>query len=133
MKASAITCVVLCIIMVLHGCSAPETRKVDDQVVASNLSFIRDGKTSRSEILAQLGQPASVYENGRIVIYWLQEGSSGELQATTKNMAALGIDTRSYQHNSVYGSIESKSGYYNLILVFTDNDILEEHSLVFIR
>ena len=133
MKASSITCVVLYIIMSLHGCSALETRIIDDQEVKTGFSFIRDGKISRSEVLARLGQPASTYENGRIVIYWLQEDSDGVLQVTTKNSTALSIDNRSYLHDLEYGTRESKSGYYNLVLVFTDNDILKEHSLVFIR
>jgi len=119
--------------MALHGCSAPETRVIDNQEVESNFSFIRDGEITRSEILKRLGQPASYYEDGRVVIYWLQEDSNGVLQVTTKNSTALSINNRSYLHNLEYGTKESKSGYYNLVLIFTDNDILEEHSLVFIR
>ena len=132
-KASSITCVVLYIIMALHGCSTLETRMVDAQVVGSSFPFIRDGVITRNEILERLGQPASYFEDGRVVIYWLQEDSNGVLQVTTKNSTALSINNRSYLHNLEYGTKESKSGYYNLILIFTDNDILEEHSLVFIR
>lgn len=119
--------------MLLHGCSAPETRMVDDRVVESSFPFIRDMEVTRNEILKRLGQPASYFEDGRIVIYWLQEGSNGVLQVTTKNSTALSINNRSYLHNLEHGKKQLKSGYYNLVLIFTDDDILEEHSLVFIR
>jgi hypothetical protein len=133
MKVLMQVCFVVYLAVFLQGCSTSETRMIDIQEVVSDFSFIRDGKISRNEVLARLGQPASVYENGRIIIYWVQEDNNGVLQVTTKNSTAVSINNRSYLHDLENGTRGSKSGYYNLVLVFTDNDILEEHSLVFIR
>ena len=133
MKAWMRTCFFLSLPMFLHGCSTPETRILDHQVIASNLPFIRVGEITRSEILDQLGKPASFFEDGMIVIYWLVENDNGVLEVVPKNATAI----RLLEH-SVINSFErrprrSRSGYYNLVLVFGNNDILEEYSLVFIR
>jgi len=134
MKATSITCVFLYIIITLHGCSAPETRLVDDQVVGSSFPFIRDGKITRSEILKRLGQPASYFEDGSIVIYWLLEDEHGVYEVVPRNVAAIGLQNRSVIDVIDAPQLQNqKTGYYNLVLVFDKNDILAEHSLVFIR
>lgn len=133
MKVWMQVCFVVSLAVLLQGCSTSKTRMIDILEVESDFPFIRNGKTSRDEVLARLGEPASVYENGKIIIYWVQEDNNGVLQVTTKNSTAISINNRSYLHDLEHGTRVSKSGYYNLVLVFTDNDILEEHSLVFIR
>lgn len=140
MKPSSLTCVALYIIIALHGCSTPETHMVDGQLVGSSFPFIRDGKITRSEILDRLGQPASYFENGSIIIYWLFEDKHGLFEVVSKNPATITLQKHSIL-DILGGSggsnkgrrIDTRSGYYNLVLVFDNNNILTEHSLVFIR
>ena len=109
---------------------------VDDQVVGSSFPFIRDGKITRNEILERLGQPASYFEDGSIVIYWLLEDEHGVYSVVPKNVTAISLHSRSVIDAFDSSTIELKTtgtGYYNLVLVFDNNDILAEHSLVFIR
>ena len=123
----------------LLGCSSPETRRVDDGVAVSGFPFLHDGKITRGEILDRLGQPASYFEDGMVVIYWLREGEHGELEVVPRNATAIRL--HNYDTLVFLGSTneprqpqkDSGTGYYNLVLVFDDNDILAEHSLVFIR
>jgi len=136
MKAPSITCVVLFIIMALHGCSAPETRMVEDHLVGSSFPFIRNGKITRSEIVERLGQPASHFEDSSIVIYWLLENEHGVFEVVPKNVTAISLQTRSIIDAFDSATTERKTaetGFYNLVLVFDNHDILAEHSLVFIR
>jgi hypothetical protein len=136
MKALSITCVVLCIIMALPGCSTPETRMVDNQVVRSSFPFILDGKITRSEVLRRLGQPASYFEDGSIFIYWLREDEHGVFKVVSKNITAISLQNRSVI-DAFYSTTNelkaAETGYYNLVLVFDNHNTLAEHSLVFIR
>jgi hypothetical protein len=125
----------------LLGCTAPETRRVDDGIAVSGFPFLQDGKITRGEILDRLGQPASYFEDGMVAVYWLRKGEHGELEVVPRNGPAI----RLYNHDTLPDLLgptigpqrlpKKKSGtsYYNLVLVFDDNDILAEHSLVFIR
>ena len=123
----------LTIPMFLHGCSTPETRMLDHHVVLSNFPFIRDGEITRREILDQLGHPASFFEDGMIVIYWLVENDNGVLEVVSRNVAAISLQTHTFIDSLEGRSWRSTTGFYNLVLVFGNNDILEEHSIVFIR
>jgi hypothetical protein len=123
MKLLLYVCLFVAFTVLQPGCSAPETRTVDAGIALSGFPFLRDGKITRSEIYDRLGQPATFYEDGRIVIYWVRENEQDELEVVSKNSTAVGLYERS----------RSETGYFNLVLVFSAEDILERHSLVSIR
>lgn len=136
MKTSLRICTVACLMMATHGCSTPTTHVIANHQVSAQLEFVRDGHTTRSEILKQLGRPASIYEDGRIVIYWLIKNDEGMLKVSNMNVTAISTQSQPWWNIDKYHyapSREENSGYFNLVLVFTDDGIVERHSIVFIR
>ena len=112
------------VLVILSGCSpTPKTRVIEDASNSERIPFIREGVTTREEIMTRLGAPVSFYENQRIVIYWMHENKTGKFQVVPQR--AMPIDPE--------GGITWKLGLHNLVLVFDDHNILERHSLVFIR
>jgi hypothetical protein len=115
----------VCSITALLGCSAtPKTEVVEEQEFQELMPFIRDGITERQEILNRLGEPESVYEDERIVVYWLEEYIGGHFRP---------IPRRDLPRDEQAAGLAFELGLYNLVLVFDSNDWLERHSLVFIR
>ena len=135
MKSFLILIIAIALTMGLCGCSTPVTHTVDNQHDSVQLDYIRDGVTTREEILSRFGNPASVYEEGRIITYWLLKNNNDELEVTTMNVTAISVQSWSWQDyiDSRAPSGGIKSGYYNLVLVFSENDTVEKHSIVFIR
>ncbi len=100
----------------IGGCSQ-KVVTIDKRLVSEHFKFIHDGSTSQKEILNRLGEPANQYENGRILTYLLHED-------------------RNYQLNLVNSFIVGRNirnVYYNLVLVFGADYVLERHSLVRVR
>ena len=54
--------------LLLAGC-ATVVVPLEPQLVSERLPFIRDGKTSKEEVLSRLGEPDSRYEGERILTY----------------------------------------------------------------
>ena len=77
------------------------------------LKFIRVGKTTRKEIYDRLGNPLSLYEHRRIIIYLLITDARGRLR----------VDQAQGRADEVF----------NLILVFGKEGVLERHNLVRVR
>lgn len=128
MKTYLLACVVVVFLLVLQGCATPETQLIEDQADSLRIPFIRDGMVSRREIMGRFGPPASTYENGRIITYWMIENDEGALEVITKNATAIDLQRWRTRRNG-----QSTTGYHNLVLVFGEDDVLERHSLVFIR
>lgn len=101
----------------IGGCSQ-KVVTIDKRLVSEHFKFIHDGSTSQKEILNRLGEPANQYENGRILTYLLHEN-------------------RNYQLNVVTSFINPgrniRNVYYNLVLVFGADYVLERYSLVRVR
>lgn len=107
----------------LTGCATPAIQPADPRVMAESelLSFIRDGTTTREEVLLQLGMPAAQMEGERILMYQLRPDEAGELRLT-----APGWDMTSGVR--VWGE-----GTCSLVLVFAEDGMLRRHSLVMAR
>ena len=102
-------------ILLAAGCAASTVAPQDQQFVSERLPFLRDGKTSRKEVLTRLGAPDYRHEGGRILAYkmWMcavevQQPLSEEIRCRDP-------------------------GTYNLILVFGPNNLVERHSLVRVK
>lgn len=109
--------------LLLTGCATPVIQPADSRVLAESklLSFIRDGATTREEVLLQLGMPAAQMEGERILMYQLRPDEAGELRPT-----APGWDMTS-------GVRVWAEGTCSLVLVFAEDGMLRRHSLVMAR
>lgn len=125
--------------LLLVGCATVVTPQ-DPQIVGQMLPFIRDGKTSREEVLNRLGEPANRYEGGRILTYELCEDNY--LKGRLRLMEPRSNDEKSDVPRTKIRCGYSHGGYdlfnqdivlsrYDLILVFGPHDLVERHSLVF--
>ncbi len=91
---------------------------------ATLLSFIADGKTSKQTAILKLGQPSGTFEQERIVTYRIA-GRKGKQQKKGYFLLDLYTDT------GTGGFVESWSdAKFNLVLIFDENNVLQQHSLV---
>ncbi len=77
------------------------------------LSFIRDGQTNREQTILSLGEPAALYEGGRILAFRLGKDDGG--------------------HFLVGKGAGFSSVKISLIMVFDDHGVLLRHSLVQVK
>ena len=90
------------------------------EVERQSLSFVRDGITTREQILLQLGIPTSEFEGQRILTYRVGHDRSGLRVLTRERLVQNdGIQLQAYA-----------DGVYSLVLVFDDRHVLTKHSLV---
>lgn len=77
---------------------------------STSLSFLKDGHTTRKEIMSHFGGPSRSFEKGRIATYWLD-----------KDFSVTGANR--------------KNSHYSLVLVFESSEgrVLRRHSLVRIK
>ena len=112
--------------IMIAGC-ATVVAPLEPQLVSERLPFIRDGKTSKEEILNRLGEPVNRYEGSRILTYEMCEDIS--LEGRLRLM-----DTRPNDEKTEVRRTEIRCafppGRYKLILAFGPDDLLERHSLV---
>jgi hypothetical protein len=115
---------IILIVIGILGCTVtPKTHVIENQSHSKFLPFVRDGITNRREILDRLGEPASSYEGNRIVTYWFHQNRYDTFQVTS--MSNMPEDN--------LGGITAEIGLYNLVLVFSSDNVLERHSFVLIR
>lgn len=99
----------LVVILVSAGCATGA-----QQGDSGLLDFIKDGQTTRTEVILSLGQPSATFENERIHTY------------------RIGGDRDSgYFVRDAPGTWQNTS--FSLVLVFGDDGTLQSHSLVKIR
>jgi hypothetical protein len=103
------TVLFLIVAIMITGCSADLTQ-LKPQLVSEWFPYIRDGKTSKEEILSRLSEPDNRYERGRIFTYML--------------CPRLG-ETHPTNEKSCYSKHTN-----TLILVFGPDDLVERHSVV---
>jgi len=97
-----------------HISATPDRRLFE----ASPLSFIREGETTRETILLRLGNPASRYEGDRILVYQVGFESDGRVHIyAPRILGPLGLQ-------------DWERGSYSFVLVFRDDGVLREYSLV---
>jgi len=115
--------ILVCLILslILTGCAAHETLTVSGEITKQTwLSFLRDGKTPKAEVLSQLGTPSAQFEGNRILTYRLD--SSYEVVVPDYKVLADGGRVSGW-----------KRARYSLVLVFDADKILQRHSLVRVR
>ncbi len=83
----------------------------DPRVAAEHLDFLREGQTTRQEVIKHLGSPLNEYEQGGIVSYILVENDDGQLEV-------------------MCGNVIAKPPIYNLVFSFGANDIMTRFSLL---
>jgi len=104
--------IIIAAVLLVAGCASPQQRApVDDKMVAQYFGFLRVGETTQQEIVSRLGPPHETYENGLVMTY-LVYYEYGEMRVGKKGKS--GIET-----------------FYQLVLVFTSDHVLERFSLVF--
>lgn len=104
----------------LTACATPRIQSAGAELLSTPLlSFIRDGVTTREEVLLKLGAPSADFEEHRILTYRLVPDREGTLHVLWPRAST----TRS-------GFTEWAPGVYSLVLVFKGDGVLEKHSLV---
>jgi hypothetical protein len=115
-------------VLLLASC-ATVVVPLEPQLVTERLPFIRDGKTSKEEVLNRLGEPDSRYEGERILTYVMCEDISRD--------GALRLShTRPTDKNgeAFPGTFPcSPERTNNLILVFGPDDLVARHSVVLLN
>lgn len=99
----------LCLILlvtILSSCGY-KTIKHGQEITAEKASAIVDGKTTKSEIFMEFGEPSKTMDKEKIFFYSWTRGSKGHL---------LGFGS---------GSAKSKS----LLVVFNDDGIVQSHKI----
>src|ERR1051325_5888960 len=90
----------------LSGCCAAgphPTPATDAEIAQGPLAFLRDGSTTKEEVILQLGAPAAVFESERILTYRLRH-------TREQGMRVMAVTPQSYetwdavQHSLVPGS-----------------------------
>ena len=103
----------LVVAVTLVGCGAHRLEGTDPGVLQrTQLAFLENGATLRTDLMTTLGDPSSTYEAGRIVTYRLD----GDLSADHRSQSGRWSDTR-----------------YSLVVVFDESDVVVSHSLVRVR
>jgi hypothetical protein len=89
--------------------------------INANLQFLKDGKTTREDVLLKLGEPSGQFEGERILTYILLTDNEGKLHVLPRQVPMYPHDPRMYVLNSDICS---------LVLVFGSDNILMKHSLI---
>ncbi len=96
----------LLIVAWLTACT-PEIQQIDTlELLDKRIGFLEDGRTTRQQVLLELGQPQGRYESDRIFVYVLDTPT----------------DTTG-----------TKIKQYHLVTVFGEGDVVREHSVVVSR
>ena len=112
----------MAIIGLATGCATPKLQPADPQLLfKSELAFIRDGATTREELLLKLGTPSGQFERDRILTYLLRVDKDGKWHLISP------------QINTTTGFREWRPETYSLVLVFGADGVLRKHSLVTAR
>jgi hypothetical protein len=104
------------------GCAARSTPAQVADVERSQLAFVRDGVTTREEVLLKLGVPSAQFEGERILTYRLGLNAKGALAPMSPEVAA---EDHRY-------AVWTRAAY-NLVLVFDPRNVLQRHSFIEVR
>jgi len=112
-KPAVATILVLLAAGLASACSTSPVAPVDPAQVMQKFGFLRDGATTRQEVVDRMGAPHATYEKNSMVTYVVFGNELGNFN--------VGIPP----------SRGSSRGEYTLVLVFDARDVLNKHSLVF--
>lgn len=96
----------------LAACHTPLVKTSDPAQLGGELAFLRDGVSTREEILVHLGEPAAAFEGERVLSYQLERDAAGGYRTRLPMTGKL-----------VRWNV-------SLVLVFREDGVLEEHALV---
>lgn len=105
----------LWLVVLLSGCSTNTVAIVEPANAGERLGFLRDGETTRQEVLDRMGAPYGVNEADRALTYRVFENDLGKFV-----VAAKALPTPPYSRAE-----------YSVTLIFDEKDVLKRHSLVF--
>lgn len=110
----------MAIIVLVTGCATPHVEPADPQLLLRSelLAFIRDGVTTREEVVLKLGIPSAQFEGEKIMTYQLRADQAGKWHLVAP------------QVNATNGFREWPQGTCSLVLVFGGDGVLRKHSLV---
>ena len=110
----------LILIIIIAGCSKPHIKPINNQLLLNSelIGFIRDGITTREEVLLRLGVPSAQFEGEKILTYQLHVDQEGKWQLVAPKI------------NEFSNLREWQKGTYSLVLVFNSDGVLRKHSLV---
>jgi hypothetical protein len=110
--------------LLIPGCATP-TSPVIPGAKKDLLAFLHTGKTTREEVLATLDQPSKVFEQDRILTYWVsyERGQGYYIVSPPKPSESVEEQFRYWQTKR----------YYSLVLVFDANGVLRESKLVNVK
>ena len=110
----------MAIIILGTGCATPRVQPADPELLFKSelLAFIREGVTTREEVVIKLGIPSAQLEGDKILMYqlWADEAGKWHLIAP--------------QVNATTGLRAWRKGVCSLVLVFGGDGVLQKHSLV---
>ena len=105
----------------LAGCAA--TQQFANKEAHPQLDFLKEGVTTKEEVLIKLGIPAAQFEGERILLYRLRERQKEGLAVIPPELGYR--DARLAPVRSSWGP-----GDYSLVLVFDEKNMLRKQSLI---
>jgi hypothetical protein len=107
-------------ISITGGCASGlhPTPATDEETAQGPLAFLRDGSSSKEEVILKLGAPAAVFESERILTYRLRH-------TREEGMKVMAKEAHAYE---TWDSVQ-----YSLVLVFDAQQVLQKHSLVTVK
>ena len=110
--------------LLLLACTPPVLQLGDPALLRiGSLAFLQDGRSTREEVLLNLGTPSAHFEGDRILTYALWKSSGG-----TWIRQGRGLGTNPVGSPPAYTQPTD-----NLVLVFDANGVLTRHNLVVAR
>jgi hypothetical protein len=104
------------------GCAATQPPiPPPGQLERDHLDFIRDGATSREQVLLRLGIPSAQFEGARIMTYRLFFNGTDLLPLPVE------VSTEDPRYRTW------SQPTYNLVLVFDGRNFIERHSFIKVR
>jgi hypothetical protein len=88
------------------------------EVETKHLAFLRDGETTREEILLKFGDPTGIFEDGRILTFRLEASETAV------------IPVRREYDRDLPGVTHWRLANLSLVAVFDDKNVLRRHALV---
>ena len=111
----------LFVLLSLFACAG--TQQAVNKEAHPQLDFLKEGVTTKEDVLLKLGIPAAQFEGERILLYRLRER---EKEGLTVIPPELGYrDARLAPVRSSWGT-----GDYSLVLVFDEKNTLRKQSLI---
>lgn len=107
-------------VLLASGCATPTIQPADPKTIllSDSMFFLQDGVTTREQVALKLGLPSAQLEGERILMYQLTADKEGKWRLAAPRWDA-GTGMRSWSE-----------GTYSLVLVFGEDGVLRQHSLV---